>query len=120
MRLISILSGFVLASMSAGALAHPGSTLLTTGSKSPKAAMTEGVSFEDINGVHVFRGSPALQDAGLLGGEPASGEGECRAVEIEIEAGAWRSFRRLRTQGFYSGVSYPSRQYTQGFYSGRP
>ena len=120
MRLVSMVAGVALASMSAGAQAHPGSPLLTTGSKSPKAAMTAGMSFEDINGVHVFRGSPAQHGAGLLGGEPASGQSDCRAVEIEIEAGAWRSFRRLRTQGFYSGVSYPSRQFTQGFYSGRP
>lgn len=96
--------------------AHPGSKILTYLGSSERTAMTPGVSYEDIKGVHVFRGKAAL-----LGDAPAPGP-QIRRQRIEIEIitrqRPWRSFRRLRTQGFYSGIPYPSRRYTQGFYSG--
>lgn len=107
------------AAVSSAALAHPGTKLLTTGSKSERAAMTSGVSFEDVNGVHVFRGGGAKPGA-LLGEAPAASQRAItRDVEIVIRQHPYRSFRRLRTQGFYSGIAHPSRQYTQGFYSGQ-
>ncbi len=104
---------------SSGAFAHPGAKLLTTGSKGEPAAMTAGVSFEEINGVHVFRGSGQKADTLLVGDSVAAPESSNREVEIIVQQRPWRSFRRLRTQGFYAGYAYPSRQYTQGFYSGR-
>ncbi|GJL90480.1 hypothetical protein [Hyphococcus sp.] len=103
---------------SSAAFAHPGAKLLTTGGKGERTAMTAGVSFEDINGVHVFRGGGQKEDA-LLGGDSVAAPASCdREIEIIIHERPWRSFRRLRTQGFYSGYAYPSRRYTQGFYSG--
>ena len=123
MRISKLVAGAMVAlagaAVSSAALAHPGSKLLTTGSKSERAAMTSGVSFEDVNGVHVFRGGGAKPSA-LLGEAPAASQRAItRDVEIVIRQHPYRSFRRLRTQGFYSGIAYPSRQYTQGFYSGQ-
>ncbi len=123
MRISKLVGGAMVAlagaAVSSAALAHPGSKLLTTGSKSERAAMTSGVSFEDVNGVHVFRGGGAKPGA-LLGEAPAASQRAItRDVEIVIRQHPFRSFRRLRTQGYYSGTAYPSRQYTQGFYSGQ-
>ena len=97
-----------------GALAAPGPDILTTGSADARASMTKGVAHETVSGVNIFRGTPAL-----LGEEPAAGE-TSPAVGVQyINAGcSFRNLRRLRTQGFYSGVPYPSRRFTQGFYSG--
>ena len=103
------------------ATAHPGANLLTTDSKTAARAMSDGVSFEDAGGVHVFKGRPhasqQAEETALLGGEPVASAKNCN-IEIEILERPWRRLRRLRTQGFYSGVPYPSRPYTQGFYSG--
>ena len=104
--------------MSGAAVAHPGSNLLITDSKTAPRAMSGDISFEEINGVHLFKGSPLKEETGLLGGEAVSYDK--RVVEIEIREHRWRRLRKMRTQGFYSGVPYPSRPYTQGFYSGRP
>ena len=94
--------------MPRAASAHPGPNLLITDSKTAPRAMSGNVSFEEINGVHLFKGSPAREDAELLGGETASSDK--RVVEIEIRDHHWRRLRKLRTQGFYSGVPYPSRR----------
>jgi hypothetical protein len=99
-----------------GAQAHPGSKILTLGGGAERGAMTPGMTYESINGVHVFKGARAL-----AGDEPALASGdEKRHVEIEIEKRiyVWRRIRYLRTQGFYSGDRYPSRRFTHGFYSG--
>ena len=94
--------------------AHPGAKILTAGGADERTAMTPGVAYEDVNGVHVFRGQKKLAGDDII---------TTRRIEtrIEIKAPIYvrRSFRRLRSQGFYSGDRYPSRQYTQGFYSGR-
>ena len=103
---------------STSAVAHPGSALLTTDSRSAPSAMSGTITFEEVHGVHVFKGSPLKADDALLGGEPVSGDIH-QEVEIEILKQSRRQFRRMRTQGFYSGVPYPSRRYTQGFYSGQ-
>jgi len=94
--------------------AHPGAAILTTGGGDERTAMTEGVRFEETNGVHVFRGRERL-----AGEEPAPAvaDAACR-TEVVIQKAVWRSFRTLRTQGFYSGRNQTSRRYTQGFYSG--
>lgn len=115
MRRVFTFSTCICVFISAAAQAHPGSTILTTGS-GERAAMTDGVSFEETSGVHLFRGSPAPAEIELDGGAEM---GDCdKEIEIVIKTGPYRSLRRLRTQGFYSGVAYPSRAYTQGFYSG--
>jgi hypothetical protein len=106
-----------LAFASLGAEAHPGSKILTLGGGAERSAMTPGMTYEDVNGVHIFRGARAL-----AGEEPAlAGGPEGRQIEIEIEKHVyvWRRLRHMRTQGFYSGDRYPSRRYTQGFYSGQ-
>ena len=108
------------AALAIGALstaeAHPGSKLLTTGG-GERTAMTAGVTYTDVKGVHLFKGAPrqAGNDmATLLMGAPAN-----KVVSVVVTHKApWRSFRRLRTQGFYSGRGPASRAYTQGFYSG--
>ncbi|MEM9618210.1 MAG: hypothetical protein AAF936_09640 [Pseudomonadota bacterium] len=103
--------------MAGAAQAHPGSAILTVGGEDERQAMTNGVTFEEIGGVHLYRGRAAL-----AGAEPAPGTELDAAKECGdtiIYKGVWRSFRSLRTQGFYSGRSPRSRRYTQGFYSGR-
>ncbi|NOX81523.1 MAG: hypothetical protein GXP06_00735 [Alphaproteobacteria bacterium] len=117
MRLKFILAGAACASLiTTAATAHPGSEILTAGGVKERAAMTQGVSFEEVNGVHLFRGSKAASKAS----RPAALT-QNRTIRIEIAAPrfVWRSFRGLRTQGFYSGKAYPSRRYRHGFYSGR-
>ena len=97
------------------AAAHPGPKLLTAGGAETRAAMTPGVSYENVDGVHVFRGSEK-EEAVYSPTETAARH------EIEIDVThrfVWRSFRRLRTQGFFSGTDPKSRRFTQGFYSGR-
>ena len=92
--------------------AHPGPKLLTTGS-GERTAMTPGISYEDVGGVHLFKGAPRL-----AGGEavPAmSADGINITIRHKYPS---RSFRTLRTQGFYAGTGPTSRRYTQGFYSG--
>ncbi len=89
--------------------------IVTTGSKDARRAMTGDASLTQSNGVRLYKGSPRKEEPALLGAEPAAKD--C-TVEIEISERPWRRLRRLRTQGFYSGIPYPSRPYTQGFYSG--
>ena len=108
-----------LAAAASGALAAPGPNILTTGSADARASMTKGVAHETVSGVNVFRGTPALL------GERIEAQEAPPIVEVTFtnagtNAGCpFRTIRRLRTQGFYSGVPYPSRPFTQGFYSGR-
>ena len=104
-----------LAAAASGALAAPGPNILTTGSADARASMTKGVAHETVSGVNVFRGTPALL------GERIEAQEAPPIVEVVLtNAGCpFRTIRRLRTQGFYSGVPYPSRPFTQGFYSGR-
>ena len=99
--------------LAGAAQAHPGSAILTVGGADERTAMTEGVRFEETNGVHVFRGR-----ARLAGDKPAPAvaKAPCHA-DVVVEKVVWRSFRTLRTQGFYSGRG-KTRRYTQGFYSG--
>lgn len=102
------------AALSAAA-AQPGPRILTAGGAEARASMTSGATYESVRGVHVFRGTPAAakpEPVPLAGGEP-------REIRIVVKHKyAWRSIRRLRTQGFYSGTGPKSRRYTQGFYSG--
>jgi hypothetical protein len=118
MRLKFILAGAACAIFTATtASAHPGSEILTAGAAKQRSAMTEGVSFEEVNGVHLFRGGKTPTNSKT---RPASVT-QSQVIRIEIAAPifVWRSARDLRTQGFYSGKVYPSRRYQQGFYSGR-
>ena len=107
------LAVFVLGSTS---IAHPGPKILTAGGTKERAAMTSGMKYEDVNGVHIFRGSTKL-----AGGEKIIMRRAMTKIKLEMAAPrcAYRSCRRLRTQGFYSGKKYKSRRYTQGFYSGQ-
>lgn len=83
--------------------------------------MTAGVTYKEEKGVHVYRSAAPAPAAALLGGEPVSARNKkIKKARIEIRKRPWRTIRRLRTQGFYSGVPYPSRPYTQGFYSTGP
>ena len=95
--------------------ANPGARILTAGGSETRSAMTQGVSYDAVNGVHVFKASPALLGAARTPGAPQKTGADVAAAPVCV----WRSPRRLRTQGFYSGDRHPSRRYTQGFYSGR-
>ncbi len=117
MRLKFILAGAVCASFTATASAHPGSEILTTGSSKERSAMTQGMSFEEVNGVHLFRGSQA--PASKVSRPAATTRSQVIRIEVAAPRFVWRSFRGLRRQGFYSGKAYPSRRYRRGFYSGR-
>ncbi|WDI32988.1 hypothetical protein PUV54_07230 [Hyphococcus flavus] len=116
MRRLLIVASCVAGFSTSPLYAHPGSKILTTGS-GDRTAMTGSVHYEDVNGVHIFRGGSAPQEDVLLGGsdyEPLMS----KRIEIKIERTPFRRIRSLRTQGFYSGAAHPSRRYTQGFYSG--
>lgn len=118
MRISGAIAGLAAALCTSSAFAHSGSNILTVSSTAERAAMTAGVSFEEVNGVHVFRGNAQEPATTLLGAEPAPPARNLeKEIRIEIRKRPWRTIRRLRTQGFYSGVPYPSRPYTQGFYS---
>lgn len=100
----------------AAAAAQPGPKILTAGGANARTSTTPGVTYESVGGVHVFQGKRAARPA------PAPTLAGERRKEIEIVVKheyAWRSIRRLRTQGFYSERSPKSRRYTKGFYSGR-
>ena len=112
MRKFVLLAAIAFSITSGNALAHPGEKILTLGGGAERAATTSGMQYEEVNGVHVFRGSTAL-----LGGEAVTPEPEKTDIKIVKVQHQWRTIRRLRTQGFYSGSPYPSRNYTQGFYS---
>lgn len=116
MRRIFFCTTCVCALMGAAAQAHPGDAILTTGS-GERTVTTEGVSIEEISGVHLFRGTPAPLENALMGGEASTENVAEECADIIVKVLPFRSIRRLRTQGFYSG-DYPSRRYTQGFYSG--
>ena len=109
-----IAAAVIAAGLFSTAEAHPGAKLLTTGA-GERTAMTEGVSYEDFNGVHLFTGAPHAQVTmltPLMGAAP-------KTVAITIKTRApYRSFRTLRSQGFYSGTAPASRRFTQGFFSG--
>lgn len=110
-----ILSAIIYSVATTGVQAHPGSRILTTGS-GERTAMTTGMGYEDVKGVHIFRGSTSPTVAAETSAKPAAH----KQIEIEISvAHNYRRFRHLRTQGFFSGDAYPSRRYTHGFYSGR-
>lgn len=113
---IAAISSVILAIAAPAALAAPGPNILTTGSADARASMTRGVAHETVSGVNIFRGTPALL------GETAAAQ-EAPPIEVVLTGALcdrpFRTIRRMRTQGFYSGVPYPSRRYTQGFYSGR-
>ena len=117
---IAVIIGAALAVSASGALAAPGPNILTAGSAETRASMTAGIAHETVRGVNIFRGTPALLGDAQTGGETPS-LAETPIIEVTVtNAGCpFRTIRRLRTQGFYSGVPYPSRRYTQGFYSGR-
>lgn len=118
MRFISLMAGLSAVFFTSGAVAHPGSNILTVASGSERSAMTAGVTFEEDKGVHIFRGNARRPAMALLGGEPtAVKDVKAQTIRVKIRKRPWRTIRRLRTQGFYSGAPYPSRPYTQGFYS---
>jgi len=108
------------------AAAAPGPAILTAGGEEPRASKTAGVAYENISGVNVFRGTPARPQSIPPRSIPPR---DAERRDAAMAAGAtpadapcarpFRSMRRMRTQGFYAGVPYPSRRFTQGFYSGR-
>jgi len=95
--------------------AHPGARILTAGASQEQTAMTQGMTFEEVGAVHVFRGRKAIARTKPAAVNPLT---RTTIIKINIKNNAFRSFRRLRTQGFYSGNGPKSRRYTQGFYSG--
>ena len=103
--------------MSGTAQAHPGSEILTVGGKDGRQAMTDGMQYENINGVHVYRGTPSL--AGTSASLETENESNIQQGDTIIYNNVWRTFRSLRTHGFYGGRRSDTRRYTQGFYSGQ-
>jgi len=113
MRALFVITAVAAAFAATGASAHPGSKILTAGGAEERTAMTPGMTYEDVNGVHIFRGAKPLE-----GGEPVAAAPEERIeIEIVIKREPWRHIRHMRTQGFYSGDPYPSDRYVQGIYS---
>ncbi len=111
------LPALVLFIMSGTVQAHPGSEILTVGGKDGRQAMTDGMRYENVGGVHVYRGSASLagqSDVSLEEAEPVIQQGD-----TIIYNNVWRTFRSLRTHGFYGERRSMTRRYTQGFYSGQ-
>ncbi|WP_425410702.1 hypothetical protein [Hyphococcus sp.] len=117
MRRLTALTACAVICGGAAAHAHPGEAILTTGN-GERTVMGGGVTIEEISGVHIFRGGGAPEPDELLGAETPE-QGREKEIEIVFKKRPFRNIRRLRTQGFYSGVPYPSRRYRQGFYSGQ-
>ena len=112
---MAMLTAIICGAATSGAHAHPGSKILTTGS-GERTAMTAGMRYEDVKGVHIFRGSAAS----VVDAQASNKASLHKQIELEISVTpAYRRFRHLRTQGFFSGDAYPSRRYTHGFFSGR-
>ncbi len=111
------LSALALFMMAGTAQAHPGSEILTVAGKDGRQAMTDGVRYENVNGVHVYRGSASL--AGQSDGQTTQSEPVIQQGDTIIYNNVWRTFRSLRTHGFYGGRRSMTRRYTQGFYSGQ-
>lgn len=109
--------GVVFSFIALTANAHPGPEILTAGGAETRTATTPGVSVEQVKGVHIVRGTPALLGAKKAAQAAPPGI-ELSMVWPDCRSCPSRTFRRLRTQGFYSGIPYRSRRYTQGFYSG--
>lgn len=116
-KVIFFAAGSLLATLSA-ADAHPGPKLLTQFGGLEQSDKTGGTSVESINGVHLYRGTRRLEGEKNVSGLAGGKQQYRKEIEIVIDI-PFRRIRRLRTQGFYSGIAYPTRRYTQGFYSGR-
>lgn len=105
----------IAASAAGGAAAQTGAKILTAGGAKERVVMTAGVTVQNVNGVRLYRGAPTPE-------EPAAAEPKSQTtviVNVPPQKCIWRTFRHLRTQGFYSGTGPQSRRYTQGFYSGQ-
>lgn len=107
---------FAIASTSAQA--HVGPALLITGSDTPRAAKTAGVTYKTVNNVHLFQGTPKL-----LGDDTIDQRGSNERIELRYEIRDFefrrREARRLCTQGFFSGKCKRNTfRFTQGFFSG--
>jgi hypothetical protein len=98
------------------ALAHANPNILTVFEKDARTDRTDGVSIEHVAGVHLYRGSQRVNDL-LAGASETRAAPESVNIEVTLRYTP-RSFRSLRTQGFYAGYRPKSRRYTQGFYSG--
>lgn len=114
-RKFYMIAGFAALIAAPAAHAHEGPKILTQFGGAERASHSGG-SVEHIRGVHLYRGAKKLEDS-LEGGATVR-SAQTLKVEIDVEC-RQRQFRRLRTQGFYSGTGPKSRRYTQGFYSGR-
>lgn len=116
MRISVFLAGAAVLLAASGASAAEGPKLLTTGGKAERASMTAGVSLKETGGVTLITGGMqrAPHETALLGGDAAPEQ--CELI-VKVEHRWRRRIRHLRTQGFYSGIAYPSRGYTQGYYS---
>jgi len=112
---LAVLAGLAASAFAGPALAAADGRILTISGDSAAPVMTAGVSLETINGVRLFKGAATPEETALLGAEPATPTKIVRKTVI-VER-PWRTIRRLRTQGFYSGIAHPSRRYTQGFYA---
>ncbi len=113
MRLLTAIAAGLSTLAGVSAQAHPGPAILSAGGAETRSTATEGVSVTETNGVHLIMGSPTKHAAKT---PPQARE---KIIMLTLEVAPFRSVRRLRSQGFYSGVSYRSRRYSQGFYSGR-
>ncbi len=104
-----------LAIASTGANAHSAPSIITTFGDDARASIAGASTVDMIGSVHLVRG-PGAADAALDGAAPAWSPAPAH-INVTLHYTP-RSFRTLRTQGFYSGLGPKSRRFTQGFYSG--
>lgn len=96
---------------SAAACGHENKVYLCKG-----AARLEGADSEDASASQAGENKTSIVALSSTQGAALSSQ---RQVRIVIKRPIYRSFRRLRTQGFYSGRGAKSRPITQGFYADR-
>ncbi|MEM8770129.1 MAG: hypothetical protein AAGD92_00645 [Pseudomonadota bacterium] len=102
--------------MIAEASAQQGPKILTQFGAAERTDRSGGASVEETAGVRLIRGTRRLAGEN----QPAPRPTARQTVSVEVTHNyRFRSFRRLRTQGFYSGNGPRSQRFTQGFYSGR-
>ena len=99
------------------AASHSAPSILQLGGDKARASHGAGASCVEKGGVHVCGAvaRPAVEEIKLAGAHQPR-----RIVKKKIVVKSkCHHWRRLRTQGFYSGDPYPSRRFTRGFYADR-
>ena len=116
--LVPFIGAALAAAATAPAAAHSAPSILQLGGDKTRVSHGAGASCIDKGGVHVCGAvkRPAAEESMTLAGGKSTGRTIRKKIVVKTHCHRWR---RLRTQGFYSGDPYPSRRFTRGFYADR-